>query len=229
MKWRILDTGVASAQENMEIDRALLEHLDEPILHFYEWKQNSITHGHFVDPAQFLNLAHADKWNLDLGRRPTGGGITFHLTDFAFSVLVPVGHEGYHLNVMDNYAYVNRKIAIAIHNLIGNSTQLFADEPASERGHSQHFCMAKPTKYDVMWSGKKIGGGAQRRTKKGFLHQGTIFLTKPSDEFLRDLVAPHICQCIEQNSRFLFSGENNLSYLRKLIKEELQKVFTNFE
>lgn len=229
MKWRILDTGFASAQENMEIDRALLEHLDEPILHFYDWKQNSITHGHFVDPAQFLNLALADKWNLDLGRRPTGGGITFHLTDFAFSVLIPAGHEGYHLNVMDNYAYVNQRIAIAIQNLIGNSTQLLAAEPVVEDRQTPHFCMAKPTKYDVMWSGKKIGGGAQRRTKKGFLHQGTIFLAKPTEEFLRDLVTPHICQCIDQNSTFLFAGENNLFYLRQLIKEELRNVFTKFE
>lgn len=224
MKWRILDTGKASARENMQTDWSLLERLDEPILHFYDWKQNSVTFGHFIEPSSFLNLNRAERWKLDLARRPTGGGITFHLTDFAFSVLVPIGHEGYHVNVMDNYAFVNQRIAKAITNLIGNKPQLLGSEPVLEEDHSQHFCMAKPTKFDVMWGAKKIGGGAQRRTKRGFLHQGSIFLIKPEEEFLQDLVTPHICQCIEQNSAYLFS-ENNLSNLRKIIKEEVIKVF----
>jgi lipoate-protein ligase A len=48
--------------------------------------------------------------------------------------------------------------------------------------------MAKPTKYDVMWEGKKVGGGAQRRTKYGFLHQGTISLGRPDEEFLSGIL-----------------------------------------
>lgn len=228
MKWRILDTGTASAQDNMETDRKFLEHLDEPILHFYDWKFNSITYGHFTEPGKFLNLQHADKWNLELARRPTGGGITFHLTDLAFSVLVPSNHEGYHLNIMENYAYINVKIASAIKKLVGKEANLLNTEINSTSETSTQFCSAAPTKYDVMWGNKKVGGGAQRRTKKGFLHQGTIFLQKPDDEFLTDMVTPHICNCISKNSEYLFSHveKKQLTELRKIVREELIHVFT---
>jgi lipoate-protein ligase A len=44
--------------------------------------------------------------------------------------------------------------------------------------------MARPTKYDVMLQGRKIAGAAQRKTKAGFLHQGTIALLCPDPELL---------------------------------------------
>jgi lipoate-protein ligase A len=35
-------------------------------------------------------------------------------------------------------------------------------------------CFAGPVRYDVMSGSRKIAGGAQRRTKRGLLHQGSI-------------------------------------------------------
>ncbi len=54
----------------------------------------------------------------------------------------------------------------------------------------KHFCMAKPTKYDVMWEGRKVAGAAQRKTKKGFLHQGSIALVMPPPEYLEHILLP---------------------------------------
>ena len=48
--------------------------------------------------------------------------------------------------------------------------------------------MADPTVYDVMVDGKKVVGGAQRRTKHGFLHQGSISLGVPDLHFLRSVL-----------------------------------------
>ena len=53
-----------------------------------------------------------------------------------------------------------------------------------------HFCMAKPTKYDVIWKEKKIAGAAQRKTKQGFLHQGTISLIPPNIDMLQQMLKP---------------------------------------
>ena len=56
--------------------------------------------------------------------------------------------------------------------------------------HCNHFCMAKPTKYDLIWQGRKIAGAAQRKTRSGFLHQGTISLLMPPEDYLQRILLP---------------------------------------
>jgi lipoate-protein ligase A len=38
----------------------------------------------------------------------------------------------------------------------------------------QYECFQKPVRGDVVTDGRKLAGGAQRRTKSGMLHQGSI-------------------------------------------------------
>src|SRR4029078_7336771 len=102
-RWHIIDTGEKSAEENMRLDADLLERAAEwayPILHLYEWAAPSATFGHFIDPGQFLNLDRVIQKGLQLARRPTGGGIIFHLWDMAFSVLVPSHLPEFSLNTL---------------------------------------------------------------------------------------------------------------------------------
>src|SRR5260370_26345666 len=53
-----------------------------------------------------------------------------------------------------------------------------AHSPASDgpqgRGYSRHLCFANPVSADVMIDSRKIAGAAQRRTRAGLLHQGSI-------------------------------------------------------
>src|SRR5262249_34411803 len=124
---------------------------------------------------------------LNLARRPTGGGIIFHHCDLSFSVLIPASHPGFSLNTLDNYAFVNAAVIEAVKKFLGSNSdpKLLKDESTPLDEYTRHFCMANPTKYDVMINGCKVGGGAQRRTKKCLLHQGTIALSIPTDEFLK--------------------------------------------
>ncbi|MBA3817151.1 MAG: hypothetical protein H0X29_11675 [Parachlamydiaceae bacterium] len=194
-KWEIIDTGKASAVRNMAIDVELLDQLaseqKRPILHLYDWDVPSATYGHFTDPYRFIH-PNADKLGLQLARRPTGGGMIFHLTDLAFSILVPASHYGYSVNVLDNYAFVNYLVIEAVKRFTNLQIHphLLSHEPQTTVAISKHFCMAKPTKYDVMLEGRKIGGGAQRRTKHGFLHQGSISLSLPPIDFLNKILLP---------------------------------------
>ena len=76
----------------MDLDAKLLEEMkpdDAPILHLYEWEQDSGTYGYFLKPDKYLDMTQAQKRGLTLARRPTGGGIVFHVCDLAFSALVP--------------------------------------------------------------------------------------------------------------------------------------------
>ena len=214
-----IDTGKRSAEENMELDCALLEDLgycSDLILHFYDWENPSATYGHFIKPEEYLQ-----EGKLDLAKRPTGGGIVFHVTDFAFSVLVPKDHPGYSENTLENYAFINKKVIEAL-----GGGELLPHEPEALDKASMSFCMAKPTRYDVMIEGRKVGGAAQRRTKDGYLHQGTIFLKKPSEEFLRSILLPgtRVLEGMEENSH-AFAEEASLEEARERIKQRLKEVF----
>jgi len=191
----VIDTGTQSAEENMRLDADLLERADtlhQPVLRFYEWAAESATYGYFTDPAQLLNLEVASALSLHLARRPTGGGIVFHLWDMAFSVIVPASCPEFSMHTLENYAFVNNAVLAAVSDFFEETPPLtltLEDYSAWDKNCS-HFCMAKPTKYDVMWEGKKVAGAAQRKTRKGFLHQGTLALVMPPSEYLDQILLP---------------------------------------
>jgi len=193
MNWTILDTGTCSAEKNMQLDSELLEGLgSEPILHFYEWERPSISYGYFIAPEKFLNLSNVQKKGIDIARRPTGGGVVFHLWDFAFSVLVPSSSPQFSQNPLHNYAYINKAVLEAVEEFLGGKRgwELIPNDAPALDEKCTNFCMAKPTKYDVVLTGRKIVGAAQRKRRQGFLHQGTIALVMPPKDELTALLLP---------------------------------------
>lgn len=191
--WEILDTGVGSAAANMKRDAELLEEAarrTSPLIHFYEWEGDCATHGYFVKPEEYLNLEGVGKRNLNLARRPTGGGIVFHVWDMAFSVVVPSSCPEYSLNTLENYSFVNRAVLRTVKEFIQEHSDLdlTPEDFLGMDSSCQRFCMAKPTKYDVMVRGKKVAGAAQRKTRGGFLHQGTISIAMPPEDYLKEVL-----------------------------------------
>jgi lipoate-protein ligase A len=231
--WTVLDTGVHTASENMSLDADLLDSLDQhalPILHFYEWKGDSATYGHFVDPSDFLDLDKVAFQGLSLAKRPTGGGIVFHIWDFAFSVLVPKGHPCYSENTLDNYAFVNNAVLSAMSGFLKDrgTPKLTFENALTFDPSCTRFCMAQPTKYDVVLNGKKIAGAAQRKTKKGFLHQGTIALKRPSVAYLKEILLPgnQVLDAILAHTFPLLTLHEDLQDGRQALKTALSNTFT---
>ncbi|CCB85525.1 lipoyl protein ligase domain-containing protein [Parachlamydia acanthamoebae] len=227
MTWKIVQSGCCSASSNMHRDYELLSQLEsikQPIFHSYEWIGDCATFGHFIQPFDFLNEQAVNRLNLNLAKRPTGGGIVFHVSDLAFSALIPASHSAYSVNTLENYAFVNQVVMQALRAFMGNQAlpQLLPEEPLPLDASSKNFCMAKPTKYDVMLEGRKVGGGAQRRTKHGFLHQGTIALAMPKEDFLQEILLPGTCvmTAMKQHS-YLLLGAN---YTHKQLDEARQEL-----
>jgi lipoate-protein ligase A len=212
--WEIIDTGFQSAEENMRFDGQLLEKAEAfscPVLHFYDWAGESATYGYFTDPSKLINLDNARHLSLQLARRPTGGGMVFHIWDMAFSVLVPATSPEFSSNTLENYSFVNRAVLGAVKEFLDPHPELVLtrEDFRAWDPDCSHFCMAKPTKYDVMWNGRKVAGAAQRKTRKGFLHQGTIALVTPPLEYLKQVLLPgtkvqeamvaHTCPLLEKS------------------------------
>lgn len=222
--WKIIDSGLNHPAAHMEQDQSLLidlEHHRVPILHFYDFENESATYGYFIKPEKYLNLENVEKQGLSLARRPTGGGITFHLTDFAFSVLLPSTHPHFSLNTLSNYAFINGIVRNVVIQFLGSEKeiQLLASENNESVDEATHFCMAKPTKYDIILNGRKIAGAAQRLTKFGLLHQGTIALHLPDDEYLKKILkSDAVLNCMKKNSSLLLKNQDFSSIKEAKIK-----------
>lgn len=234
-QWRVIDSGMLSPASAMAKDAALLADLDPEgpsCLHFYEWNGPCLTYGHFIKPELYLHVDALSSHGLQVAKRPTGGGVIFHLTDLSFSVLLPAAHPQLSINPLDNYAYINQKVAEAIKlfTLQSLQPQLLQKESACLSKACQAFCMAKPTQYDLMIDGKKVGGAAQRRTKLGLLHQTSLMLMMPSMDLFHGIFKNEgILTAMQQQSAALLPESASLRDLesaRKQMKEILIKKFT---
>lgn len=184
---QIINTGLSTAQENMKIDCELLNNLQEnPILHFYRWASPSLTYGYFINPKDWFDLDAANQYGLDFAKRPTGGGSLFHIWDLAFSFLLPATHPHFSQNTLENYHFVNSVVATAFRETFGSQEVDLA--PQNTHSICERFCMANPSRYDVMHNGKKIAGSAQRKTKRGYLHQGSISLMMPDFSLIQRIL-----------------------------------------
>jgi lipoate-protein ligase A len=68
----------------------------------------------------------------------------------------------------ESYRVLHLALASALHDA-GCEAVLFQGEAQGAAA-----CFAGPVRYDVVDGTRKVAGGAQRRTKRGLLHQGSV-------------------------------------------------------
>jgi len=166
--WLLLDSGPGNPAFNMALDEALLEsmsRLGKPVLRFYGWTEPAATFGYF---QKYADVERATPLR-PLIRRPTGGGIVPHDTDWTYSFAFPPGHDWHRLKAEESYRRVHEWIQSAFVKL-RIATTLAPN--AHKTGPGQ--CFAGYEKSDLLWQGRKIAGAAQRRNKLGLLIQGSV-------------------------------------------------------
>jgi lipoate-protein ligase A len=185
----VLDDGAsANAALNMAIDEALLEAARQPVLRFYGWSRPSLSFGYF---GKFAEVA-AEMEQRDIVRRWTGGGIVRHGEDLTYSLVTSATDPASSQGPAAIYATLHGAIRDALH-AEGQEAEL-AGEGAPKMSEA---CFANPVRNDVMLRSRKIAGAAQRRTRAGFLHQGSIQLPNLSAAF-RERFAAGLAARIER-------------------------------
>lgn len=152
----------------MALDEALLENISaigQPLLRFYGWTEPAATFGYF---QKFSEIERATPLR-PLVRRPTGGGLVPHDADWTYSFIAPPQHEWYSLKAQESYRRMHEWIRAAFAGL-NIETQLAPFKKTGIPGA----CFAGHEKFDVLWSGRKIAGAAQRRNRLGLLIQGSV-------------------------------------------------------
>lgn len=167
-RWFYLDTGRGESAFNMGLDEALLEGAESfgrPILRFYGWTEPAATFGYFQryrEVAEWTSLR-------PLIRRPTGGGLVPHDSDWTYTVVVPPGHAWYRLRAIQSYQRLHQWLSDAFGN-VQIDTFLAPEADKTKPGH----CFAGPEQFDLMCGSSKIAGAAQRRSRQGLLIQGSV-------------------------------------------------------
>lgn len=177
--WRITSSRGAAATHMRKASNLLqaLEHCHDPRLHCFTWNSATVTYGVLAKPEQLLHLAQCRQYGLDVAKRPTGGGAMFHMQDCSFTIAIPLKHALYAKDPVTAYQNINRCVLRAIESVSDLRIQLAAASDIALNPRAARFCMVTPTQYDLLLEGKKIGGAAQRHTRYGFIHQGSIAIT----------------------------------------------------
>lgn len=170
--------------ENMRRDRELLaaaEHGAEPVLRLFRFAPMGITLGAHQDPERELDLDHCAADQVPWAIRPTGGRAIFHAQEWTYSFAAPIGDRRWGASRADSYARLGE--------LIVSSLQRLGVPAALDRGESRGRvsaprrpggpavpCFASAIPNEIVLDGRKLVGSAQRRTRSGWLQQGSLLL-----------------------------------------------------
>ncbi len=149
----------------MAIDEALLAVAPEPVLRVYRWMRPAVSFGYFGRWGP-VREAHAGR---DAVRRWTGGGVVLHGEDLTYSILIPRVCEAAALDPAGSYAVVHRALCLAL-----TDAGFTAVEAGVSGEKISEACFENPVIHDVLVRGQKVAGAAQRRTRMGLMHQGSI-------------------------------------------------------
>lgn len=166
--WRLFDSGPQPAVDNMAWDEALLSVAGGsalPTLRFYGWREPAATFGYFQKLREVETLTPLRP----LLRRPTGGGLVPHASDWTYSVVLPPNDPWYSLCAVDSYRRVHEWVCAAFLRL-GADAELASHRRLASPGQ----CFAGAEQFDVLSNHRKIAGAAQRRNRDGLLIQGSI-------------------------------------------------------
>ncbi len=163
---------------HMATDELLLRGSTTAVLRLYRWAQPEVTFG------------YPQKWTAVeplIGDRPatrrwTGGGFVVHGNDLTIALAIPATESFAHLRPTESYRLIHtaiRDTLIPTHPAVRLAT---ADDATTGVA-----CFTAPACLDVLLEGRKILGGAQRRTRAGLLYQGSVQDLALPDDFGENL------------------------------------------
>ncbi|MDC0932283.1 lipoate--protein ligase family protein [Arcobacteraceae bacterium] len=176
--FRVIKDKTLSAKENMATDDALLSLYnddDNAIFRVYSWEK-SFTIGL---SQKFENYSFSSLYKGNYAKRITGGGVLFHGHDLSYSLVIPSKLlDG--LNIKESYEKICTFI-INFYKKLGLDAKYVKDSEDITLLKNE-FCQVGFEAYDILVNGKKIGGNAQRRTKKAIFQHGSIPIFKNNDK-----------------------------------------------
>ena len=177
-------TDAWTAGQNMAIDQTLLESVGEtsvPCLRFYRWQQPTLSLGYFQKHDD--RLSHNASRNIDCVRRASGGGAIVHHHELTYSLTLPNRHR------IGNSAGANAFLYTSVHAAFSETLAEFGVSSMAYReirpkkscedlmpAADPFLCFGRRTAEDLIVSGYKVLGSAQRRGKRSLMQHGSLLV-----------------------------------------------------
>jgi lipoate-protein ligase A len=155
--WRVIPLETMTAAWAMALEEALMGTVASggpPTVRFWRWDPSAVTIGRFQDVEQEVVLHRCQMKGIDVVRRMSGGGTTYHDTDreFVFSVTAPEGQ--FARDVVGAYTQVLGLVVEALGDL-GIDARIKDDN-------------------NIMVGDRKVSGNSQRRGSGVLQVHGTV-------------------------------------------------------
>ena len=177
MNWSLLPTISAPMPLQMALDELLFASQKKdpqaPVLRFYVSSEPWISVGYsFRDDTDFPRSGLIGKCpKVPVCRRVTGGGCVLHGGDLIFSLTARAGADPERLgSVRTSYAKIHESVRMGLQTC-GLDPEFYSSKETLPKGND---CFDFPVESDLSWKGKKIAGGAQKRSEGVLLHHESI-------------------------------------------------------
>jgi lipoate-protein ligase A len=175
--FRLLRHGPSSGPWNMAVDEVLLDQAvalpSQPgCLRLYRWREPTVSLGYFQSYDDYLK--HAPSKDYAVVRRLTGGGAIVHDAELTYSIVLPAWHP-LAARRDELYAAAHEEL-VGVLGKLGIQADLSAGQ--AQEGDEPFLCFQRRATGDVLLSGMKIAGSAQRRRNGAVLQHGSILLRR---------------------------------------------------
>ena len=173
--WRLLDTGIRSAAENMALDELLLELKAEERIpstfRFLRFSNPAVLVGHHQSVEEEVRLDYCRVKGIEINRRITGGGALYWgKNELGWEIYISRADPRIPSRIEDLYRKLGDAAAAGLRHL----------------GVRAHF---RP-RNDIEIQGRKISGTGGTELSGAILFQGTVLVDFDVDEMLRALRIP---------------------------------------
>ena len=200
---------------NMALDHALLESVQQhprAVLRLYRWQPACLSFGRNQPARGCYDVDAARARGIDIVRRPTGGLAVLHDDELTYAVIAPLDFFG---GPRASYHTINAALVIGLKSL-GVPAELSGGSKRSAFG-TVHPCFAEPAAGEVIASGQKLVGSAQRCEKRVLLQHGSILLGGSQDVVASLALVPFDLQQRATTVTALLESSPPLSQLRDAI------------
>ncbi|CQR72286.1 Octanoyltransferase LipM [Sporomusa ovata DSM 2662] len=182
MKWRVVNTGIDHAANNMAIDEAILRaHISDeapPTIRFYGWKPAAMSIGYFQKATDEINIEKCRIAGIDVVRRLTGGRAVLHDAELTYSVVVRENYPQIPSTITASYCYFSKGLLAGL-NKLGIDANMSIPRAAygqTRRRHASAACFDAPSHYEITAQGRKLAGSSQVRKEGVILQHGSLLL-----------------------------------------------------
>ncbi|HEU4683295.1 MAG TPA: lipoate--protein ligase family protein [Nitrospira sp.] len=172
---RLLDLTLPAPAENLALDEALLDDVDEdggdPVLRFWESARHFVVLGRSCRLIDDVHLAACREDGLPVLRRASGGGTVLQGPGcLSYAFVLPIDLHPALLDIRETNRFILDRLASVLRRW---------EPAASFQGIS-----------DVAIGGMKISGNAQRRQRRALLFHGTVLHGMRAETIARYLKQP---------------------------------------